>query len=365
MLLGRQGNLKVGYKFSLLGWSVLHKLNAIEFAGVVCFVLSELKCFVEPLQTTHQLRQEGEAYAMKAGDLNWACMLRGKCAYLIWGGTNLTHVIEAISAAIRFISEHQHNTSMFFLLPHKRMVLTLMGKDVDVLSDDEISNIVNANNNPRHAFALSFHKLYMALLSEGGVSIVKELEAFLDHEQSSSSPYSIVYIDAIRMFYSGLASYQAFRETKAVIWMQRGRSRKDKIKHFNDDGCPWNFEHKFFLLEAEEHFCDANFKMAHECYQKAIISARAHKFINEEALACEFAAKFYLHTGDLAMSLEHFTLAHEKYHEWGALGKADLLFRYIKEKFPGSFVGSSQQSSPTTRFVSTLKTADGSLKRSR
>lgn len=49
--------------------------------------------------------------------------------------------------------------------------------------------------------------------------------------------------------------------------------------------------------------------------------------------AYELAGRFYMETGDVSSSLEHFRKANEKYHTWGAVAKADRLFSYINNKF--------------------------------
>lgn len=98
----------------------------------------------------------------------------------------------------------------------------------------------------------------------------------------------------------------------------------------------WNFEHKLHLMEAEEQFSHGLHETAKESYKCAILCARAHKFINDEAFACELTAKFYLNIGDLALSMEHFILAHEKYESWGAVAKAAALFASVNNKFADS-----------------------------
>jgi len=50
-------------------------------------------------------------------------------------------------------------------------------------------------------------------------------------------------------------------------------------------------------------------------------------------LACELAAYFYLELGETETSVEHFLLAHEKYHEWGAFGKSTSLFEFVQRRF--------------------------------
>eukprot|EP00986_Skeletonema_menzelii_P018100 scaffold24875_cov135-Skeletonema_menzelii.AAC.1 len=47
------------------------------------------------------------------------------------------------------------------------------------------------------------------------------------------------------------------------------------------------------------------------------------KFVHEEALPCELAA-YYLDVGDTENAIQHFLLAHEKYHEWERLGSATV-----------------------------------------
>lgn len=57
-------------------------------------------------------------------------------------------------------------------------------------------------------------------------------------------------------------------------------------------------------------------------YEAAISSSKAHKFVNEEALANELAGRFYVETGRKNMSKTYFIRASENYIEWGADVKA-------------------------------------------
>ena len=57
------------------------------------------------------------------------------------------------------------------------------------------------------------------------------------------------------------------------------------------------------------------------------------QFVHEEALAYELAAYFYLELGETEQSIEYFLAAHERYHEWGAFGKCNSLFEFVKSSF--------------------------------
>ena len=56
-----------------------------------------------------------------------------------------------------------------------------------------------------------------------------------------------------------------------------------------------------------------------------------HRFINEEALACELAGHFFLKVGDNETAIQYFLQAHEKYHEWGAVAKSNLIFEFVQK----------------------------------
>jgi hypothetical protein len=45
------------------------------------------------------------------------------------------------------------------------------------------------------------------------------------------------------------------------------------------------------------------------------------------------AAYFYLEVGDNEKSMQYLLLAHEKYHEWGAIGKCNSLFKFVESNF--------------------------------
>lgn len=154
-------------------------------------------------------------------------------------------------------------------------------------------------------------------------------EEFFELDKSTWCMFSGAIVQTL---ISGLAAFHLYRETHHSIWAERASNRKAEMKLWAEQGSSWNFKQKFLLMQAEEHYSNGNIDSARECYEHAIEYAKLHKFINDEALACELAANFYFETGDLIASMEHFKLAHEKYIHWGALAKAEKLFAYTKEK---------------------------------
>jgi len=90
-----------------------------------------------------------------------------------------------------------------------------------------------------------------------------------------------------------------------------------------------NHLHKFYLVEAERHRVQGSEAMAMDYYKKAIALAKEHEYINEEALAHELAAKFYLALDQDKIAQVYMQDARYCYLYWGATAKVnDLDTRY-------------------------------------
>ncbi len=92
---------------------------------------------------------------------------------------------------------------------------------------------------------------------------------------------------------------------------------------------PMNHQHKVDLVEAEKCRVLGQKAAAIELYDKAISGAKENEYIQEEALANELAAKFYLDWNKQRIAQEYMTEAYYCYARWGAKAKvADLETRY-------------------------------------
>lgn len=92
---------------------------------------------------------------------------------------------------------------------------------------------------------------------------------------------------------------------------------------------PMNHQHKVDLVEAEKCRVLGQIAQAIELYDKAISGAKSNEYTQEEALANELAAKFYLGWGKQRIAREYMTQAYYDYARWGAKAKvADLERRY-------------------------------------
>jgi tetratricopeptide (TPR) repeat protein len=154
-------------------------------------------------------------------------------------------------------------------------------------------------------------------------------------EIATKPSWMLLVIHSAHAFFGALASYRLLRETRDPVWAARAKKFHSAIQLWAEQGSSWNWRHKAELLTAEEHYCNGNFGDAQVAYTNAISNAATSKFINDEAIASERAADFYLKQGNTATALEYYTRAHSKYSKWGASAKAQRLYESLRDKIPG------------------------------
>ncbi|MEA5514819.1 AAA family ATPase, partial [Nodularia sp. UHCC 0506] len=97
-----------------------------------------------------------------------------------------------------------------------------------------------------------------------------------------------------------------------------------QLKHWADYA-PMNHQHKVDLVEAEKCRLLGQKIEAIELYDKAIAGAKINEYIQEQALANELAAKFYLDWGKEKFAQSYLIDACYCYSNWGAKAKVEQL----------------------------------------
>ncbi|MEH2057073.1 MAG: AAA family ATPase, partial [Nostoc sp.] len=112
------------------------------------------------------------------------------------------------------------------------------------------------------------------------------------------------------------------------IALERVAQNQTRLQHWAHHA-PMNHQHKVDLVEAEKCRVLGHKVEASEFYDLAISGAKANEYIQEEALANELAAKFYLDWGRQRIAGDYMIEAYYGYARWGAKAKvADLERRY-------------------------------------
>eukprot|EP00985_Skeletonema_marinoi_P001771 scaffold703_cov184-Skeletonema_marinoi.AAC.1 len=298
--ISKRGDLSSGYRYVKLALSLLDKVGK-ESAGEVICIATQVKIFVEPIQAALEYHDDGYAASMVAGDVSNALLntiLKDACMYV---------------AGVKQM---------------QRDVLRLIGSDEEVTIPEE-HKLVASNNSVLKTFY--FRKAYISFMFRSYDDAKEHVSKFYDCRENAWANLMVTHI--YPALHTGLISFWVARKSRdAQCWFARGNECKMTLKRWAESS-QWTFENKWYLLEAEESFSHNDYEAAKSFYKQAISSAKLHKFVHEEALAYELAAYFYLELGETEQSIEYFLAAHERYHEWGAFGKCNSLFEFVKSSF--------------------------------
>lgn len=147
----------------------------------------------------------------------------------------------------------------------------------------------------------------------------------LANEQAGSA-FGFMQV-VILNFYHSLALlahyFQADIQEKQQ-YLEQVKTNQEKMK-FWAEHAPMNNQHRHDLVEAEKLRVLGQYWQAAELYDRAIAQAKDNEYIQEEAIANELAAKFYLEWGKEKVAAGYMQEAYYCYARWGALAKVDDL----------------------------------------
>jgi predicted ATPase len=179
--------------------------------------------------------------------------------------------------------------------------------------------------------------------------------------QQYTEGLSTMLVTGVLNFYDSLAHLSAWGDAsnpEKEAWLDRVNASQEKMQRWAHHA-PMNYSHKFYLVEAERARLLGQVLEAEEFYERAIQGAASNGFIQEEALAYELAAKFYLERSRLKIAQTYMKEAHYAYTRWGAKAKIEDLEAKYPQLLPKSSATKSLTSHPTTTAHSTTGSQSG------
>jgi len=185
-------------------------------------------------------------------------------------------------------------------------------------SEDDILQYALSTGKTGVVQGVRFNKLFLAYW-------FKEYREAAEVAELYASCLMMPLIDIQFSFYSGLTAYHFARYLpNEPRWVAIGGKALSSFKYWKSHST-WNWENKFFLLEAECHFSKGETEKARLNYRLAIESARKHKFVHEEGLANELCSTFHATIGNADKAKSHISEARACYQKWGAYALIDQL----------------------------------------
>ena len=327
-LLGALGHIEEGHRYTKLAKQLIEENSSYESSGEVIGWATQVMCYVEPVQAAVGNFIEGISRSMSSGDTQSAFM--NMMFYINEGYCSSLYLPILKRKCLEFhpvMKQHNHANLLSHLIILERHLQLLMGASWggDRGFEEEIDL-----RNPHTVLFASIYGLMASFIFRRFAPLKDALQQILARGPPQES--SLMFGPSEWIYIVGLASYRISRESKEPHWAEMGGNMAKGAMEGWTKTSRWNFEHKLFLLEAEEHFCNRNYEQAKTCYEKAVDSAATKKFVKDEALACELAGYFYLEIDEKVTALDYLVKAHERYEMWGATGKATKLHEEMMAK---------------------------------
>ncbi|NEP58335.1 MAG: AAA family ATPase [Symploca sp. SIO2G7] len=338
VLCGVVFDIESGYKFGELALSILEQFNANELKAKTFFV-SELSIrhWKEHLNKTLNLLREGYQSGLENGDLEFAaycaCFSCQHCYFIGKELTELALEMETYGIAIEQMGQGQA-AAFYYHQIFQQLVLNLSGSNEyptrligTAYNEDKLLSLhleVNDRNAINYVFLSKLILCYLFGDFPQAMENAKRTEEYLDGVTGMIAVPLFHFYDSL----ARLAMYSDIEQSEQRSIFDRVGANQEKMKtwaHY----APINHQHKFELVEAERYRVQGSYIEAMEYYERAIAGAKENEYINEEALAHELAAKFYLCWGKQTIAQTYLTNAYYAYARWGAKAKIeDLEKRY-------------------------------------
>ncbi len=227
-----------------------------------------------------------------------------------------------------FAESQDYSQELSSLFNYTVQNLRLVSTQPTLLASERIQEValIDRLKNGGEASALSTIyalKTCLAYLLTDSSGALIYADAQLPYEHADSNCYSVTQLwmfDAL----TRLAVYPQSERRVQKKLLDRVNSTQRKLLK-----CarlmPANFQHKYDLVEAEKYRVLGEFPVAIELYQRAIQGAKTHGFVQEEAIASECTARFYLHSGNEKLAATYMRSAYYCYLRWGATAKTTQL----------------------------------------
>ena len=325
-------NINLGYEFGQLALNLLKKINTKQFYSATKFVAAYFtQPFKQHLRESLQPLLDAYTVGLETGDLEHAGYSVVRYSYLAYfsGEIELSELEKQMQNYANFLVQmQQDSTFLLHQIPYQ-VVLNLIGKSEvpyllngPICDEAEMIPLHESSNFRMALFYIYLHKLILAYLFEN-ISLlaryVEQAESYLD----GAVGFPLV---PILYWYSSLAQLATFRtaEIPQSTIIKKVSNNQKKLENWANYA-PMNFKHKYDLVEAEKHRVLGQKIEAIELYDRAIAGAKENEYIQEEALANELAAKFYLEWGKDKIACIYMQSAYYCYARWGAKAKTDDL----------------------------------------
>ena len=322
-----------GYRFGKLACDLVEKHKFLGYRARTYFSMEMVVLWTQPIETALDYIRAAFRAGADGGDLNIACFSSNHTITdLLTRGDHLDEVWRESERGLDFVRKARFRDAIDIIVSQQRFIENMRGRSAsfstfnDALFDETAFEAQLTGE--RMATMVCWYwiiKLQARFLSsdyDAAIAAAEKAKALL---WSSDA-----HIQLLDYHYYGALSIAAVYETAPLDRQRECRelltAHREQLREWADNYPP-TFGDKYALVSAEIARLIGRDADAMGLYEEAIRSAREHGFVQNEGIAHEVAARFYLARGSLTAARAHLEDARGCFARWGAVGKVQQLDR--------------------------------------
>jgi PAS domain S-box-containing protein len=325
-----------GYRFARLARDLAEKHGFIAGQAKVYLPFGGMSVWTQPIAAAIDFLRTGIRAAIEVGDPTFACIgMFMLIADLLLRNDPLDVVWRESEIAMDFARKARFDDGMALFVSQQRFIATMQGRTrgFSTFSDTEFNeatfeSLLTAGRMPLMICAYWVLKLKAQFLSGN----YAEALAAADKAKSLLQVVDFPVVLTDCFYYAALtvaALYETASADQQMAWRTLLMEHREQLREWAENNPP-TFADKHVLVLAEIARLEKRDADALRLYEQAIYSARENGFVQNEGLAHELAAQYYLTHGLETAGYAHLRNARNCYDRWGAHGKV----KQLDERYP-------------------------------
>lgn len=360
ILSGVVGDLETGYEFGELALKVVDRFNANYLKTKVFYTVGvHIIHGKHHVKETLPLLKEGYAVGLETGELELGYSAKEIGQYSYLSGRNLGELEPEVASYCEAIAQYKQEAALNYTQIVHQALLNAIGQGKnpcrlvgEAYNEEKMLPFHLEANDRNGLHYFHFHKLLLCYLFgdlQEALLNAEEAERYLDAVTGMLNVPMFYFYDALTRL--GVGGDEGDLEAQQWEKVKRDRDILQKWAHH----APMNFLHKFDLVEAEWFRVLGEPMKAMEAYDRAIAGAKKNEYLQEEAIANERAAQFYLDWGKEKIGALYLIDAYYAYARWGAKAKIDDL----EKRYPQLLAPILQENKQSLHSTETLLSSTG------
>ncbi len=325
-----------GYRFAKLSCDLVEKLGAIAYQARVHLTMETIAFWTQPIATAIDFSRAGFRSATETGDLTYGCYGKFQSVTgLLLRNDPLDAVWRESELALDLARQAKFGDAADIVVSQQRFIATMQGRTAtfSTFSDAQFDEATFEQQ-------LAGDRLPMLIC---WYWILKLKARFLsgDYAEALAAAHTAkVFLSALTgsiqlldyFYYAALtvaALYENASTDEQSGWRDLLTAHREQLREWAETYPP-TFADKHTLVLAEIARIEKRDADAMQLYEQAIHLAREHGFVQNEGLAHELTAQYYLAHGLETAGYAHLRNARNCYDRWGALGKV----KQLDERYP-------------------------------